>query len=111
MTIDSADAAATKILLSESEMPRRWYNLVADLPAPPPPVLHPGTRQPVGPDDLTPLFPMALIAQEVTADRYVDLPAEVLDAPKASSRRRSRRTRWRRASTRRCGARRPANRR
>jgi hypothetical protein len=59
MTIDSTDAAATKILLSESEMPRRWYNLVADLPAPPPPVLHPGTRQPVGPDDLRPLFPMA----------------------------------------------------
>jgi tryptophan synthase beta chain len=79
MTIDSADAAATKILLSESEMPRRWYNLVADLPAPPPPVLHPGTRQPVGPGDLAPLFPMALIAQEVTADRYVDIPAEVLD--------------------------------
>jgi tryptophan synthase beta chain len=79
MTIDSADAAATKILLSESEMPRRWYNLVADLPAPPPPVLHPGTRQPVGPDDLRPLFPMALIAQEVTAERYVDIPDEVLE--------------------------------
>jgi tryptophan synthase beta chain len=79
MTIDSADAAATKILLSESEMPRRWYNLVADLPAPPPPVLHPGTRQPVGPDDLRPLFPMALIEQEVTAERYVDIPDEVLD--------------------------------
>jgi tryptophan synthase beta chain len=79
MTIGSADAAATKILLSESEMPRRWYNLVADLPAPPPPVLHPGTRQPVGPDDLRPLFPMALIEQEVTAERYVDIPDEVLD--------------------------------
>jgi tryptophan synthase beta chain len=79
MTIDSAEAAATKILLSESEMPRRWYNLVADLPAPPPPVLHPGTRQPVGPDDLRPLFPMALIEQEVTAERYVDIPDEVLD--------------------------------
>jgi tryptophan synthase beta chain len=79
MTIDSADTIATKILLSESEMPRRWYNLVADLPAPPPPVLHPGTRQPVGPDDLRPLFPMALIEQEVTAERYVDIPDEVLD--------------------------------
>jgi tryptophan synthase beta chain len=69
----------TKILLSESEMPRRWYNLIPDLPAPPPPVLHPGTLAPVGPDDLTPLFPMALILQEVTTDRYVDIPEEVLD--------------------------------
>jgi tryptophan synthase beta chain len=78
MTVESADAA-TKILLSESEMPRRWYNIVADLPAPPPPVLHPGTLQPVGPDDLAPLFPMALIQQEVTPERYVDIPEEVLD--------------------------------
>src|SRR3954454_23984392 len=79
MTVDPGDAAATKILLSESEMPRRWYNVVADLPEPPPPVLHPGTLQPVGPDDLAPLFPMTLIEQEVTAERYVDIPAEVLD--------------------------------
>jgi tryptophan synthase beta chain len=79
MTVDPADAAATKILLSESEMPRSWYNIVADLPSPPPPVLRPGTLQPVGPDDLAPLFPMALIEQEVTAERYVDIPAEVLD--------------------------------
>jgi tryptophan synthase beta chain len=71
--------ARTKILLDEGEMPRRWYNLIPDLPAPPPPVLHPGTLQPVGPDDLAPLFPMALIAQEVTSDRYVDIPEEVLD--------------------------------
>ena len=70
---------ATKILLSESEMPRRWYNIVPDLPSPPPPVLHPGTLQPVGPDDLAPLFPMALIEQEVTVERYVDIPEEVLD--------------------------------
>src|SRR3954451_12003219 len=73
------DANLTKIILSESEMPRRWYNVLADLPSPPPPVLHPGTLQPVGPDDLAPLFPMALIQQEVTTDRYVDIPAEVLD--------------------------------
>src|SRR3954464_3829962 len=73
------ESTATKILLSESEMPRRWYNIVADLPAPPPPVLHPGTLQPVGPDDLAPLFPMALIEQEVTPERYVDIPDEVLD--------------------------------
>jgi tryptophan synthase beta chain len=55
----------------------RWYNVIADLPEPPPPPLHPGTRQPVGPDDLAPLFPMELIAQEVTTDRYVPIPDEV----------------------------------
>jgi tryptophan synthase beta chain len=70
---------ATKITLDESEIPRRWYNLLADLPSPPPPVLHPGTLQPVGPDDLAALFPMALILQEVSTDRYVDIPEEVLD--------------------------------
>jgi tryptophan synthase beta chain len=69
----------TKITLDESEIPRQWYNLLADLPAPPPPVLHPGTLQPVGPDDLAPLFPMALIGQEVSTDRYVDIPDPVLD--------------------------------
>ena len=69
----------TKITLDESEIPRRWYNVTADLPSPPPPVLHPGTHQPVGPDDLAPLFPMALILQEVTTDRFVDIPDEVLD--------------------------------
>jgi len=70
---------ATKITLAESELPRRWYNLLADLPSAPPPVLHPGTLQPIGPDDLAPLFPMALIEQEVTGERYVDIPEEVLD--------------------------------
>jgi tryptophan synthase beta chain len=69
----------TKILLDESEMPTAWYNVIPDLPAPPPPPLHPGTHQPIGPDDLAPLFPMALIGQEVTTDRYVDIPGEVLD--------------------------------
>jgi tryptophan synthase beta chain len=68
-----------KYLLDESELPRQWYNVVADLPAPPPPPLHPGTHQPVGPDDLAPLFPAALIAQEVTGDRYVPIPDEVTD--------------------------------
>jgi tryptophan synthase beta chain len=72
-------AEPTKILLDESEMPTRWYNVIPDLPSPPPPVLHPGTHEPVGPDDLAPLFPMALIAQEVTTDSYVDIPEEVLD--------------------------------
>ncbi|HEY2298740.1 MAG TPA: TrpB-like pyridoxal phosphate-dependent enzyme [Jatrophihabitans sp.] len=70
---------ATKFLLDESEMPTRWYNVIPDLPEPPPPVLHPGTLQPVGPDDLAPLFPMDLILQEVTTDSYVDIPGPVLD--------------------------------
>jgi tryptophan synthase beta chain len=68
-----------KILLDESEMPTRWYNVRHDLPTAPPPYLHPGTMQPVGPDDLSALFPMDLIAQEMTADQYVDIPPEVLD--------------------------------
>jgi tryptophan synthase beta chain len=70
---------ATKILLDESEQPTRWYNVIPDLPAPPPPPLHPATREPVGPDDLTPLFPIALIEQEVTSASYVDIPGGVLD--------------------------------
>jgi len=68
-----------KYLLQESELPRQWYNVTADLPAPQPPPLHPGTGQPVGPDDLAPLFPMALIAQEVSAEPYIDIPTDVLD--------------------------------
>ncbi len=69
----------TKILLDESEQPTQWYNVIPDLPSPPPPPLHPGTREPVGPDDLAPLFPMALIEQEVTTASYVDIPGGVLD--------------------------------
>lgn len=68
-----------KIFLNESEMPRQWYNIVADMPNKPLPPLHPGTKQPVGPEDLAPLFPMELIKQEVSADRYVDIPDEVRD--------------------------------
>jgi len=68
-----------KFMLDESELPTRWYNIVPDLPSAPPPPLHPATMQPVGPDDLAPLFPMELIAQEVTGDSYVDIPDEVLD--------------------------------
>ena len=71
-----------KILLDEAEMPTRWYNLVADLPSPPPPPLHPGTHEPVGPEAFAPLFPMALIEQEVTTDRFVDIPEAVLDVYK-----------------------------
>ena len=68
-----------KIHADRDEMPTRWYNVVPDLPTPPPPVLHPGTGQPVGPDDLAPLFPMDLIMQEVSTDQYVEIPGEVLD--------------------------------
>jgi tryptophan synthase beta chain len=68
-----------KYTLTESDLPRQWYNIVPDLPAPPPPPLHPGTGQPVGPDDLAPLFPAALIGQEVSGDRHIAIPDEVLD--------------------------------
>jgi len=68
-----------KYLLDERRIPSTWYNLVADLPVPPPPVLHPGTLKPVGPDDLAPLFPMALILQEVTGAREVEIPRPVRD--------------------------------
>ncbi len=68
-----------KYLLSEDEMPTTWYNLVADLPEPPPPPLHPATHEPIGPEALAPLFPMGLIEQEVSAERYIDIPGEVLD--------------------------------
>ena len=68
-----------KYLLDESDMPTSWYNIIPDLPAPPPPPLHPGTHQPVGPDDLAPLFPMDLILQEVSTERYIPIPDEVQD--------------------------------
>lgn len=69
----------TKILLPESELPRRWYNIAADMPAPMAPPLHPGTHQPIGPEALAPLFPMELIKQEVSTERYIDIPDEVRD--------------------------------
>ncbi len=68
-----------KYMLSEDQMPTTWYNVIPDLPAPPPPPLHPGRMDPVGPDDLLPLFPMDLILQEVATDRYIDIPGGVLD--------------------------------
>jgi tryptophan synthase beta chain len=68
---------ATKILLSEAEMPTVWYNILADLPFPPAPYLHPATLQPIGPADLAPLFPMELIKQEVSSERYIEIPEEV----------------------------------
>ena len=69
----------TRYLLSEKEIPSVWYNIQADLPEPMPPVLHPGTQQPIGPDDLAPLFPMGLIEQEVSTQREIDIPGEVID--------------------------------
>lgn len=71
------DNVHTKYLLSENEMPRAWYNIVPDLPRPPEPVLHPGTKQPVGPADLAPLFPMSLIMQEVSGEPYIEIPEPI----------------------------------
>ncbi|OFW68361.1 MAG: TrpB-like pyridoxal-phosphate dependent enzyme [Actinobacteria bacterium RBG_13_63_9] len=68
-----------KFLLPEDRIPTAWYNLAADLPAPPPPPLHPGTLQPAGPDDLAPLFPMGLIMQEMSPERMIEIPDEVRD--------------------------------
>src|SRR3982075_1054779 len=71
-----------KILLSESDIPERWYNILPDLPGPPAPYLHPGTLQPMGPADLEPLFPQAIIAQEVSAEPWIEIPEQVRDVYK-----------------------------
>ena len=68
-----------KYLLSENDLPKFWYNIAADLPSPLPAVLHPGTLQPIGPDDLAPLFPMSLIMQEVSTEREIEIPQPVRD--------------------------------
>ncbi len=68
-----------KYILSEDFLPTAWYNIVADLPEQPPTVLHPVTAQPITPDDLAPLFPMAVIEQEVSTERYIDIPKPVRD--------------------------------
>ena len=65
--------------LPADKMPTAWYNALPEMPEPMEPPLHPGTREPVGPDDLAPLFPMALIAQEMSGDIWVDIPGEVID--------------------------------
>ena len=75
-----APQAATGILLDQEEMPRRWYNIQADLPFPPSPPIHPATKQPIGPADLAPLFPMELIKQEVSQERFIDMPGPVIEA-------------------------------
>ena len=68
-----------KYFLEESKMPKTWYNIASDLPKPLDPVLHPGTLKPIGPDDLAPLFPMALIGQEVSQEREIEIPEPVRD--------------------------------
>src|SRR5947209_17696062 len=68
-----------RYLMTPDETPSAWFNVAPHLPEPLSPPLHPGTGEPVGPDDLAPLFPMALIAQEVSADPWIDIPGEVLD--------------------------------
>ncbi|HZV81758.1 MAG TPA: TrpB-like pyridoxal phosphate-dependent enzyme [Geobacteraceae bacterium] len=67
----------TKILLGEDRIPKQWYNIIPDMPGPLAPVIHPGTLQPVTPDDLLPIFPMGLIEQEVSSQRWIDIPEEV----------------------------------
>jgi tryptophan synthase beta chain len=69
----------TKYVLTEKDIPKAWYNIQADLPQPLPPVIHPGTGEPIGPDDLAPLFPMALIGQEVSRERWIGIPDPVRD--------------------------------
>ncbi|MBC9957766.1 TrpB-like pyridoxal phosphate-dependent enzyme [Yimella sp. cx-51] len=67
----------TRVVLDESQIPTHWYNLLVDFPEPLPPHLHPGTKEPVGPDDLAPLFPVGLIAQEVSDERFIEIPERV----------------------------------
>ena len=68
-----------KTLFSENDLPKNYYNIIADLPTSIPPVLHPGTKKPVGPEDLSPLFPMELIKQEVSNSRFIEIPDEAID--------------------------------
>ena len=68
-----------RYLMTEDKIPSAWFNVAPHLPEPLQPPLHPGTGEPVGPDDLAPLFPMALIGQEMSADPWIDIPGEVLD--------------------------------
>lgn len=68
----------TKVVLQEKDIPKQWYNILPDLPSPLSPPLHPGTKQPIGPEDLAPLFPMSIIGQEVSQERWIDIPEKVL---------------------------------
>ncbi|MDH5716699.1 MAG: TrpB-like pyridoxal phosphate-dependent enzyme [Spirochaetia bacterium] len=69
----------TKYILDEKDIPKKWYNILSEMPNKPHPPLHPGTIKPIGPEDLAPLFPMALIEQEVSLEKYIDIPEEVLN--------------------------------
>src|SRR5919106_1223682 len=80
MAAKATSDSRTKFLLDERELPTRWYNIQADFKSPAPPVLHPGTGQPIGPQDLAPLFPMELIKQEVSTDREIEIPEPVRQA-------------------------------
>jgi len=68
-----------KMFLSEDDVPRQWYNIQADLPSPLQPIIHPATGKPIGPEDLAPVFPMNLIEQEVSQQRWIDIPEEVME--------------------------------
>src|SRR6202162_1021248 len=76
-TIQEGAEMAKKVLLSEADIPERWYNILPDLPGPPAPYLHPGTLPPMGPADLAPIFPQALIAQDVFAEPWIEIPEQV----------------------------------
>ena len=71
--------ASRKITLNESEIPTHWYNIVADMPNKPLPPLNPGTHEPIGPEALAPLFPMELIKQEVSQEKWIEIPEQVRD--------------------------------
>ncbi len=75
-----SSSSRTKFILDEDRIPRAWYNIAADLPSPPPPPLHPGTHQPLGPGDLAPLFPMEVIKQVVSTEREIEIPGPVREA-------------------------------
>src|SRR5216110_1443773 len=79
MAAKASDTTRTKFLLDEKDIPSKWYNIQADFKTPAPPVIHPGTKQPIGPQDLAPLFPMELIKQEVSQERWIEIPEEVRD--------------------------------
>src|SRR3954453_13819590 len=81
-TVPDMTDSTTKFLLQEADIPTHWVNLLPDLPGDPLPPLHPGTKEPAGPDDLSPIFPMELIMQEVSMEPEVEIPEEVRDAYK-----------------------------
>src|SRR5438552_14931583 len=82
VTVARRSTTQRKFQLDEKDLPTHWYNIQADLPSPLPPPLHPGTGQPIGPADLAPLFPMELIKQEVSRERWIEIPEPVRDAYK-----------------------------